>query len=119
MSKFCPNCHKVFDDSKVFFCPECGLRLDDNVNMNPALNLGDANTISGGVNTSDNHSVSNVDSHNVITSCITNNTSTVNIINLHKAESEVLYDREIDIIKIVRDAFVNGILDSIHNQHLN
>ena len=48
MSKICPNCQEVFDDSHAF-CSNCGSRLIENVDMNPALNLGDANAISGGV----------------------------------------------------------------------
>ena len=121
MPKICPKCNKEWPD-EFMACPLDGTTLIPKPQQ-PAgfgLNLGDANAISGGVNMSDNHSVnnntvntttSNVDSHNVITNNITNNTSTVNNINLHKAESEVLHDREIEFIKIVRDAFVNGILD--------
>ena len=121
MSKICPKCNKEWPD-EFMACPLDGTSLIPKPQQ-PAgfsLNLGDANAISGGVNMSDNHSVSNntvntttsnVDSHNVITNNITNNTSTVNNINLQKSESEVLHDREIDFIKIVRDAFVNGILD--------
>ena len=119
--KICPICNKEWPD-EFMACPLDGTTLIPKPQQPPGfnLNLGDANAISGGVNMSDNHSVnnntvnnntSNVDSHNVITNNITNNTSTVNNINLHKTESEVLHDREIEFIKIVRDAFVNGILD--------
>lgn len=121
MSKICPICNKEWPDD-FMACPIDGTGLISKPQQSEGfrLNLGDANAISGGVNMSDNHSVSNntvnnttsnVDSHNIITNNITNNTSTVNNINLHRTESEVLHDREIEFIKIVRDAFVNGILD--------
>ena len=50
MSKICPNCQTEFDDSHGF-CSNCGSRLVDNYgSVDPVLNLGDANAISGGVN---------------------------------------------------------------------
>ncbi len=46
MSKICLNCLEMYDDCHGF-CPNCGSRLIDNVDVNPTLNLGDANAISG------------------------------------------------------------------------
>ena len=62
MSKICPNCQEVFDDSHGF-CSNCGSRLIDNVDMNPALNLGDANAISGGVNINQSKNITSHDTH--------------------------------------------------------
>ena len=62
MSKICPNCQEVFDDSHGF-CSNCGSRLVDNVDMNPALNLGDANAISGGVNINQSKNITSHDTH--------------------------------------------------------
>ena len=62
MSKICPNCQEVFDDSHGF-CSNCGSRLVDNVDVNPALNLGDANAISGGVNINQSKNVTSHDTH--------------------------------------------------------
>ena len=62
MSKICPNCQEVFDDSHGF-CSNCGSRLIDNVDMNPALNLGDANAISGGVNINQSKHITSHDTH--------------------------------------------------------
>ena len=78
--KICPKCNKEWPD-EFMACPLDGTALITKPQQ-PAgfsLNLGDANAISGGVNMSDNHSVSNntvntttsnVDSHNVITNNI-------------------------------------------------
>ena len=114
MSKICPNGHKVYDDTNVFFCPECGSRLVDNVDMNPALNLGDANAISGGVNMSDNHSVcnntvntttSNVDSHNVITNNITQ-------VEREKTPEELKHEKELAFREECLKVYSNGIMTS-------
>lgn len=62
MSKICPNCQEVFDDSHAF-CSNCGSRLVDNVDVNPALNLGDANAISGGVSINQSKNITSHDTH--------------------------------------------------------
>ena len=62
MSKICPNCNEVFDDSHGF-CSNCGSRLIDNVDVNPVLNLGDANAISGGVNINQSKNITSHDTH--------------------------------------------------------
>ena len=62
MSKICPNCNEVFDDSHGF-CSNCGSRLVDNVDVNPALNLGDANAICGGVSINQSKNVTSHDTH--------------------------------------------------------
>lgn len=62
MSKRCPNCQTEFDDSHGF-CSNCGSRLVDNVDVSPALNLGDANAISGGVNINQSKNITSHDTH--------------------------------------------------------
>ena len=62
MSKICPNCQEVFDDSHAF-CSNCGSRLIDNEDVNPALNLGDANAISGGVSINQSKNITSHDTH--------------------------------------------------------
>lgn len=101
--KKCLKCNEQLEDGD--FCPFCGAPLVEDLSS-PSfnLNLGDANAISGGVHMSDQR-VFNT------TNNITNNTSTINNINIHKADSEVLHEREMEFVKIVRDVFVNGILD--------
>ena len=44
----CPACQSEYDDD-YGFCHKCGGRLVEKEKNNPALNLGDANAISGGV----------------------------------------------------------------------
>ena len=121
MSKICPKCKTVYDDSKGSFCPECGSRLKDNVNMSPTLNLGDANAISGGVNMSDNHSVnnntvntttSNVDSHNVITNNITQ-------VEREKTSEELKHEKELAFREECLKVYSNGIMTSEEKRKLD
>ncbi len=62
MSKICPKCHEEFDDNHGF-CSNCGSRLVDNIDLNPMLNLGDANAISGGVNINQSKNITSHDTH--------------------------------------------------------
>jgi len=64
MSKICPICKQVHDDDEVFCGYGCGVRLipmDEEVN--PALNLGDANAISGGVSINQSKNISTQETH--------------------------------------------------------
>ena len=61
MSKKCPTCYQVTDDSQVF-CSQCGTRLVDLVDE-PALNIGDGNAISGGVNIDSSKTITSHDTH--------------------------------------------------------
>ena len=64
MSKICPICKQVHDDDEVFCGYGCGVRLipmDEEVN--PALNLGDANAISGGVSINQSKNITSHDTH--------------------------------------------------------
>lgn len=62
MSKICPKCLEEFDDNHGF-CSNCGSRLVDNIDLNPMLNLGDANAISGGVNINQSKNITSYDTH--------------------------------------------------------
>ena len=62
MSKKCPNCLEVYDDNHGF-CSNCGSRLVDDVELDPILNLGDANAISGGVNINRSKNITSHDTH--------------------------------------------------------
>lgn len=103
MLKECPVCHTPFGTSS----PNA---------FN--LNLGDANAISGGVNMSDNHSVSNntvntsnVDSHNVITNHITQ-------IEREKTAEELKHERELAYREECLKAYRNGIMTSEEKRKL-
>lgn len=111
MSKICPKCKKEWPDD-FMACPLDGTLLvaksQQTAGLN--LNLGDANAISGGVNMSDNHSVSNnsvsnVDSHNVITNNITQ-------VEREKSPEELKHERELAFRESCIETISNGILTS-------
>ena len=63
MSKYiCPACQSEYDED-YGFCHKCGARLAENVKNNPALNIGDATAISGGVSINQSKNVSSHDTH--------------------------------------------------------
>lgn len=111
--KICPKCHRQYEGGK--FCNDCGeilieLQSGKSSDGEFNLNLGDANAISGGVNMSDNHSVtthsvSNVDSHNVITNNITQ-------VEREKRPEELKHERELAFRESCIETFSNGILTS-------
>ena len=105
MPKICPKCNKEWQDD-FMACPLDGTALISKPQQPTgfSLNLGDANAISGGINMNDQR-VFNT------TNNITNNTSTVNNVNIHKTESEIQHERELNFVNLVRESFINGILD--------
>lgn len=115
MSKICPKCNKEWPD-EFMACPLDGSALTSKPQQ-PAgfsLNLGDANAISGGVNMSDNHSVSNntvntttsnVDSHNVITNNITH-------VEREKSSEELKHEKELAYREECLNVYSNGIMTS-------
>ena len=115
MSKICPKCNKEWPD-EFMACPLDGTALIPKPQQ-PAgfnLNLGDANAISGGVNMSDNHSVSNntvntttsnVDSHNVITNNITQ-------VEREKTPEELKHEKELAFREECLKVYSNGIMTS-------
>ncbi len=121
MSKFCPNCNKEWPDEFIK-CPLDGTSLIAKPQQSAGLSmdLGDANAISGGVNMSDNHSVSNntvnnttsnVDSHNVITNHITQ-------VEREKSSEELKHERELAYREECKKVYRNGIMTSEGKQKL-
>lgn len=115
MSKMCPKCNKEWPD-EFKACPLDGTSLISKPQESAgfSMNLGDANAISGGVNMSDNHSVSNntvnnttnnVDSHNVITNHITQ-------VEREKTPEELKHDRELTYREECIKLYRNGIMTS-------
>ena len=121
MSKICPKCNKEWPD-EFMTCPLDGTTLVSKPQQ-PAgfsLNLGDANAISGGVNMSDNHSVSNntvntttsnVDSHNVITNNITQ-------VEREKSPEELKHEKELSFRKECLKVLSDGIMTSEEKRQL-
>ena len=64
MSKICPVCKQLHEDEEVICGYGCGVRLIPMQEApNPALNLGDANAISGGVNINQSKNITSRDVH--------------------------------------------------------
>lgn len=113
--KICPKCNKEWPD-EFMACPLDGTALITKPQQ-PAgfnLNLGDANAISGGINMSDNHSVSNntvntttsnVNSHNVITNNITQ-------VEREKTPEELKHEKELAFREECLKVYSNGIMTS-------
>ena len=126
MPKICPQCHKTYEAGK--FCLDCGVPLIDeqplptqNAGGGFGLHLGDANAISGGINMSDNHSVSHntvntstssVDSHNVITTNITH-------VEREKSKEERLQEGKNAFREACKQAFANGMCTSEEKRRLD
>lgn len=63
MNKICPNCQTEYDESHGF-CSCCGARLIDKIDeIDPWINFGDANAISGGVNIDRSKNITSHDTH--------------------------------------------------------
>lgn len=113
--KICPKCNKEWSD-EIVECPmdQTPLVVKPQQPAGFSLNLGDANAISGGVNLSDNHSVSNnivntttsnVDSHNVITNNITH-------VEREKTPEEIKHEKELTFREECINVYSNGIMTS-------
>jgi len=113
--KICPKCNKEWPDDYMA-CPLDGTDLISKPQQPSGfnLNLGEAGYISGGVNMSDNHSVSNntvntttsnVDSHNVITNNITQ-------VEREKRPEELKHEKELAFREECLRVYSNGIMTS-------
>lgn len=122
MPKICPKCNKEWSD-EYMGCPICLVPLVSKPQQSAgfSLNLGDANAISGGVNLSDNHSVSNntvntttsnVDSHNVITNNITQ-------VEREKTPEELKHEKELAFREECLKVYSNGIMTSEEKRKLD
>lgn len=120
--KVCPKCNKEWPD-EFQACPLDGttLVLKPQTPSGFNLNLGDANAISGGVNLSDNHSVSNntvntttsnVDSHNVINNNITH-------VEREKSPEERLLEAKNVFREACQKVFSNGMCTSEEKRELD
>lgn len=120
--KVCPKCNKEWPD-EFQACPLDGttLVLKSQTPSGFNLNLGDANAISGGVNLSDNHSVSNntvntttsnVDSHNVINNNITH-------VEREKSPEERLLEAKNAFREACQKVFSNGMCTSEEKRELD
>ena len=58
----CPACQSEYDED-YGFCHKCGARLAEKEKNNPALSLGDANAISGGVSINQSKNITSHDTH--------------------------------------------------------
>lgn len=119
MSKICPKCNKEWPD-EFMACPmdQTPLVAKPQQPSGFNLDLGDANAISGGVNMSDNHSVSNntvntsnIDSHNVITNNITQ-------VEREKTPEELKHERELAYREECLKVYRNGIMTSEEKRKL-
>jgi len=121
MAKICPACNKEWPDD-FLACPLDGTTLVPKPAQSTGvnLNLGDANAISGGVNLSDDHSVThtdshNVDSHNVTTHTVdSHNVITNNItqIEREKRPEEILLEKKQQFraacLEVMKDGLVTA-----------
>ena len=100
---YCPKCNQEQDGK---FCPECRTPLIDKPASQGGfnLNLGDANAISGGVNLSDSHNVTNVDN--------SQDYSTNIHIEATKSAEQLAQENEERFIQVAQQRLSDGILDS-------
>lgn len=114
MSKLCPKCNHEWPD-EFQACPLDGstLVVKSQSLAGFSLTLGDANAISGGINMSDNHSVTqNTDSHNVITNNITH-------VEREKSSEERLLENKQLFREACKQAFSNGMCTSEDKRNLD
>lgn len=100
---YCPKCNQNHDGK---FCPEYGTPLIEKPASQGGfnLNLGDANAISGGVNLSDSHNVTNVDN--------SQDYSTNIHIEATKSAEQLAQENEERFIQVAQQRLSDGILDS-------
>lgn len=122
MSKICPKCNKEWPDEFIA-CPLDGTQLVSNPQQPDGfnLNLGDASAVSGGINMSDNHSVSHnsvsttthtVDSHDVVTNNIMQ-------VEREKRPEEVRLEKMKLFRKACQDVFRDGVQTSEEKRKLD
>ena len=108
--KHCPICNAKYESGK--FCLDCGEPLvDDAPAAGMSLNLGDDNAISGGVQMSDSHNVSNVDQRVINTSTVSNVTNNITQVERQKTEQEMAQERKIQFMELCKEVYADGILE--------
>ena len=110
--KVCPGCKKQWPDD-FEGCPECGHDLT-NVAVQANVNMGNANAISGGVHSADDHSVhdsnNQTNSNNASNSYNTTNNTTIN--EAQKSESELLNENILAYRMKCKELFDDGLISS-------
>ena len=96
---YCPNCKTHYDKGK--FCEECGTKLveDPQTQGVGGLNIGDGNTIDGGVHlTHDDHS--------------TKNTTITNVTHERmRTEGEIVQEKKVRYLNECRRAYADNVLE--------
>lgn len=110
--KNCPKCDKTWSE-EFQCCPICGIELVSNHECSN-VNLGNANAISGGIHTSDNHSKK--DSDNVVNSNNTTNNTT--IYEATKSESEKLKENVLTYRLKCQNFFRDGLISNEKDRQL-
>ena len=110
--KNCPKCDKTWSE-EFQCCPICGIELVSNHECSN-VNLGNANAISGGIHTSDNHSKK--DSDNVVNSNNTTNNTT--IYEATKSESEKLKEIVLTYRLKCQNFFRDGLISNEKDRQL-
>lgn len=112
--KKCPECNNLWTD-EYLCCPKCGVDLvSDGENLN--IRMGNANAISGGVHSSDDHS--KIDSDNTVNSNNVTHTNSHNVTNnttiyeAEKSASEKLEDSTLRYRLECKALFHNGLISN-------
>ena len=107
---YCPKCNQDHDGK---FCPECGTPLIEKPASQGGfnLNLGDANAISGGVNLSDSHNVTNVDN--------SQDYSTNIHVEATKSAEQLAQENEERFIQVAQQRLSDGIFDAVKQAELD
>ncbi len=107
---YCPKCNQEQDGK---FCPECGTPLIEKPASQGGfnLNLGDANAISGGVNLSDSHNVTNVDN--------SQDYSTNIHVEATKSSEQLAQENEDRFLQAVQQRLSDGIFDAVKQAELD
>ena len=110
--KNCPKCNNLWPDEHLY-CPICGVDLVFECE-NSNINMGDANAISGGVHSTDDHSKKDsdnvVNSNNVTHSNSHNTTNNTTIYEATKSESEKLEENRLKYRLECKKLFQDGII---------
>lgn len=116
--KACPKCSKQWPD-EFEACPDCGCDLVT-VQGHSGVNMGNANAISGGVHSADDHSQhdsnNQSNSNNASNSYNTTNNTTIN--EAQKSESELLNENILAYRLKCKELFGDGLISSSDESQL-
>ena len=98
MTKICPSCQKEYSDDHGF-CSQCGSRLVEKpASVNPTLNIGDANAISGGISINQSKNITSHDVHYHTTQ------------ECSKTDKEIQQEQQKQYFEAVKQRTKNGII---------